>query len=479
MAAETILRLIDETGGIGGGGGGSAPAAPGGGASKKMAKYLQGIQQSTRKSLGATLGIKLGTASILKQSQVFTGFIGTIFQLMGALVDVILAPFLPILIPGIKLIAKMIPYVSQYAQNIFDFLDRTLFQWLRDFGGGLPDSLKNKVVPALSALLVAAFFLKFTGLWNPVKTVLTEFIGRPLWGIISSKLTGLLTKLLKLDADVVAKLGLKAVLKQTLKETLKAAGTRIVTFVRTQLNMRMNTLKGLFRIVQGYLEEPIKFIKGKVVGLADFLARPFAGLWDNIGSKGASFMDNFALRFLASAKTWVAELPIVAAAKSFFSAKGVLGKAGGLLGRAAGAVKGKAGGAMKVLGTSMKGVPVLGAVAELGFGAYQTYQDYQKYGMREAVSRGLLTAANVGTALIDPTGIASAAGSIGSNIAMSQVFKNNAVRESWALGQDQNLIVRVENPEGGYTYYEKKHFDASNFEVLAQPGMSTYRATID
>ena len=99
--------------------------------------------------------------------------------------------------------------------------------------------------------------------------------------------------------------------------------------------------------------------------------------------------------------------------------------------------------------------------------------------MREAVSRGLLTAANVGTALIDPTGIASAAGSIGSNIAMSQVFKNNAVRESWALGQDQNLIVRVENPEGGYTYYEKKHFDASNCEVLAQPGMSTYRATID
>ena len=480
---STVELILREMGGMGGpgSGGGGGPSAPGGGDTKKMGDYLKGISNNTRKSLGATLGIKLGTASILKQSQVFTGFIGTIFQLMGALVDVILAPFLPILIPGIKLIAQMIPYVAKYSQAIFDFLDRTLFQWIRNAMNLLPGGIKDKIIPALSALLVGAFFLKMTGLWGPFSKLVGGFIAKPLWALVSTKLTSGLAKLLKLDTDMVAKLGLKAVLKQTLKEALKTAGTRIVTFVRTQLNMRLNTIKGLFKVLGGYLDEPLKFIKGKLVGLADFIRAPFAKLWANIGARFfspiAGELDNFALRFLGSAKTWIAELPIVQGAMKFFNAKGLLGKAGGLFGRAMGAVKGKAGTGLKVLGTSMKGVPVLGAVAELGFGAYQTYQDVRKYGWKEGAMRGALTLANTATALVDPTGVASAAGSIGSNIMMSRAFRNNAVSEGWAQ-RNQDLVIKVVGEDGQTKYYEKKYYK-DDTAVEASPGMSTDRTTMD
>jgi len=65
-------------------------------------------------------GIQFTTAAFLKQSQIFTSTVGVIFQLMGALVDVILAPFIPILIPAIQFIAKMIPVVSKIAQGVAD-----------------------------------------------------------------------------------------------------------------------------------------------------------------------------------------------------------------------------------------------------------------------------------------------------------------------------------------------------------------------
>mgnify|MGYP003649644286 CR=1 FL=1 len=481
-SGESAKLFVEHSMGISGGG--EAPAGPGGGSSKKMADYLKGINNTTRKSLGATLGIKLGTASILKQSQVFTGFMGTIFQLMGALVDVILAPFLPILIPGIKLMAQMIPYVAKYSQAVFDFLNATLFEWLRNAMGKFPGNLTGKLIPALSAILVGVFFLKMSGLWSPVMKLISGFIGKPLWELISSKLGWLTGKLLGFPDDFVKAFGLKFMLKETLKTALNTVRTKLTSFIRTQFTMRMNTLKGLFTLVKGYIDEPLKFIRGKVGGLATFLARPFAGLWDNIASKLfnplATHMDNFAIRFLGSAKTWITELPVVKGAIKFFGLKGALGKVGGFLGRGAKFAAGKSGTALKVLGTSMKGVPVLGSVAELGFGAYQTYQDYQKYGAKEAMMRGALTLGNATTAFFDPTGVASAAGSIGSNIAMSQVFKNNELNKGWAE-KNKELVIRVQDGND-WKYYDKKHFDTTDHIVDTEPGMGyagSYRPTIE
>jgi len=76
--------------------------------------------------LGKTLGIQVGLSSILKQSQIFTGTIGSIFQIFGALVDVILAPFLPIIVPAIRMLAGMIPLIYSYTSKIGAWIQENL-----------------------------------------------------------------------------------------------------------------------------------------------------------------------------------------------------------------------------------------------------------------------------------------------------------------------------------------------------------------
>ena len=88
-------------------------------------------------------GIQFGMSALLKQSQVFTSIIGTIFQLLGALIDVILGPFMPFIVKGVMFLAKMIPHVAKAAQWVVDKLG-DFFDWMikaRDnFGGAMNDA---------------------------------------------------------------------------------------------------------------------------------------------------------------------------------------------------------------------------------------------------------------------------------------------------------------------------------------------------
>ena len=156
-------------------------------------------------------------------------------------------------------------------------------------------------------------------------------------------------------------------------------------------------------------------IKGIVGDMINWLARKFVEVTRVIGSVADDLITKFK-------GTGLWNLAV-----KFFGKGTLVGKAAGLVGRAGAAVGGKLKGAMtpnvgkgfKVLGMSMKGVPIIGAVAELGFGGWATYQDFQKYGAKAAGARAALTLANTGAALIDPTGLASAGVSIGSNVALS------------------------------------------------------------
>lgn len=108
--------------------------------------------------LGKTLGIQVGLSSILKQSQIFTGTIGSIFQIFGALVDVILAPFLPIIVPAIRFLAGLIPVIHTTIQGIFNWIKEKLpskesFNNTLDGWGGkvidsmffLPEGMREKM----------------------------------------------------------------------------------------------------------------------------------------------------------------------------------------------------------------------------------------------------------------------------------------------------------------------------------------------
>jgi len=94
-------------------------------ASEKAVKAQEGVKGFMGR-LGKTLGIQVGLSSILKQSQIFTGTIGSIFQIFGALVDVILAPFLPIIVPAIRMLASFIPMIYAYTSKIGAWIQENL-----------------------------------------------------------------------------------------------------------------------------------------------------------------------------------------------------------------------------------------------------------------------------------------------------------------------------------------------------------------
>ena len=86
------------------------------------------LLQTSKKSLQTNLGIQLSVAAVLKQSQIFTGFIGSLFQILGAFVDVALMSVFPILKSSLKFLMKFFLMVVFLCQELRYF--SLLFQLL-------------------------------------------------------------------------------------------------------------------------------------------------------------------------------------------------------------------------------------------------------------------------------------------------------------------------------------------------------------
>lgn len=86
---------------------------------KKLSKAAEGGILSAFKALG----IQFTLANLLKQSQVFTGIISSIFQVIGAVLDVSLAPLLPFL--G-KFLKDYFPKLLGFSERIANFLSGEL-----------------------------------------------------------------------------------------------------------------------------------------------------------------------------------------------------------------------------------------------------------------------------------------------------------------------------------------------------------------
>lgn len=104
----------------------------------KVAKKSQKLHEEAKKnnkirhreSIAKAIGVNLTLSSVLKQSQVFTSTLGSIFQILGALVDVILAPFLPYIVPAIRRMAEWIPRAAKFAQALAERIGPKISQWL-------------------------------------------------------------------------------------------------------------------------------------------------------------------------------------------------------------------------------------------------------------------------------------------------------------------------------------------------------------
>ena len=88
-------------------------------------------KQMVSKPMGMA-GINLSISSLLRQSQIFTGVMGALFQILGGFIDVILAPFMPILGKVIQMLAGQIPRIRDLAQKGFDWLAVNVFPVMED-----------------------------------------------------------------------------------------------------------------------------------------------------------------------------------------------------------------------------------------------------------------------------------------------------------------------------------------------------------
>ena len=74
-------------------------------------------QKTLTEQLKKMVGIDVGIGALLKQSQIFTGFLGNLFAIVGALIDTVLAPLAPIAFKALAKLGALIPSFAKVAQT--------------------------------------------------------------------------------------------------------------------------------------------------------------------------------------------------------------------------------------------------------------------------------------------------------------------------------------------------------------------------
>lgn len=132
MAESTYTFLIQDalSTGRGSGGGGSD-------VKDDFDDEKEDNRRTNKKSLQQQIGIQLTLAGILKQSSIFTGFIGSLFQIVGAFVDTLLMGTFPLLKSSLKYIMKFFDPLKDAAAGIGTVIEFVMkIANKLDFGGG-------------------------------------------------------------------------------------------------------------------------------------------------------------------------------------------------------------------------------------------------------------------------------------------------------------------------------------------------------
>ena len=125
-------------------------------------------QKTLTEQLKRMVGVDVGIGALLKQSQIFTGYLGNLFAIVGALIDTILAPLAPLafkslaklgaIIPKIADMAgKYIPRIVKWGEKLVNDVDAFFKQWVdKDYAGKILKGVLALVAGniALRAILI-------------------------------------------------------------------------------------------------------------------------------------------------------------------------------------------------------------------------------------------------------------------------------------------------------------------------------------
>ena len=188
---------------------GGSPLGVTGGESRETRDNQRRQLQAQTKSLAALVGVQFSIAALLKNSQVFTGTIGALFQLLGAFIDITLAPLMPAFAnvlsfigsrgPGyVNFISNLTSQIATGIKNVGGFLAQ-IYQSVANIGAPV-FSLFDKdgvsadgrlrlsdIIAGLGAAVLGSGI--FRALQTGAKTVVTSTVGSLMQGTIG-KLTG-------------------------------------------------------------------------------------------------------------------------------------------------------------------------------------------------------------------------------------------------------------------------------------------------
>jgi hypothetical protein len=148
--------LYREAGSPGSGGGGEGSSADGAGAADEK-KKKQAMSESNKFLKGIMGTLTIG--AMMKQSKLASGFLGTLSQLLGALIDVFLMPFIPLLIPVLKFLAGVISWFAKFMQDPYGTIKELFF------------TLKDAIMDAITGGFdfFSDFSIDWQGIWASLK----------------------------------------------------------------------------------------------------------------------------------------------------------------------------------------------------------------------------------------------------------------------------------------------------------------------
>ena len=238
----------------------------------------KGIMKMAGKGAGVA-GISLSVSSVLRQSQLFTGIIGSFFQVVGGFVDVLLAPFMPYLSRVISILATKVPMVQEMATKIHQWLVENVFPIIAEWSGKLWDQLE-KVWVVIKELQDWAMAIPW-GDW--LKTAWTEAKG--LFDMVAGHITDIygLVKPLLTDVAVVLWDFVKTTIFPIFKESyelFKVVADKIlfplVKFVVILLGYIWDYIGKPLLVVLGYL---LKDVPQQIRDATDFITEIFEFTW--------------------------------------------------------------------------------------------------------------------------------------------------------------------------------------------------------
>ena len=427
-----------------------------------------------------TAGVSFGVSSLLKQSQIFTSYVGSIFQILGGMIDMLLGPLMPIFIPVLKLLAKMMPgfrAVGEWVADKVTTIAEKISSWWKENAPGWMQGDGDSLAKTLGMVAGSILLAKFTGVWKLGKWFLgiktgqkvaekaavgaakagTKTIGQVIRSQIGNAIKSMfswlgkqfmkipgVSQIAKFSKDMI--IHLRAV-ASTVKDNILRLGKNILKHILFgSSTVTKAILKGIaapFKAVGNFfwklIQKPFNTVKGfvsklvtgalkffKVDGIFKSIKNQFGKVFNVIKGGPKSILTGLATlvsNVLGKPFTMLADAlkRIPGVGKAVEGLKNLFkGGAGKLLGK----VGGKAG-----IKAGLMSIPVLGAGVGAAFGAYETTRMVQKYGFN---------AKTLGAGLAY-TGVQTAAGAAGGPVGIAA-----AIAGEVALNQFENRVLKVE-----------------------------------